>query len=155
MATKATTPKKYVLGKGLASLLPSNEPEVDAVPIENVDHEPQITSGAVSAKKEPAQAPTPATEPILNKDRHPGISLCEINRIKANPNQPRRDFDETELKELSQSIEKNGIIQPLVVRKVGADYELIAGERRLRASKLAGLQQVPIVIRKSTDKESL
>jgi ParB family chromosome partitioning protein len=76
--------------------------------------------------------------------------------ITINPYQPRREFDQSALEELAQSIRANGIIQPLVVRKTpGGQYELIAGERRLRASKLAGLKQIPIVIRRSTDRESL
>lgn len=91
-----------------------------------------------------------------NKDRHPGISLTSPEEIQINPFQPRRDFDESAIAELAQSIEANGIIQPLVVRKMpDGKYQLIAGERRLRACKKLGLKQVPIVIRKSTDRESL
>ncbi|MCC7440123.1 MAG: ParB/RepB/Spo0J family partition protein [Bdellovibrionales bacterium] len=72
-----------------------------------------------------------------------------------NPYQPRRDFDESALEELTQSIRVSGIIQPLVVRRTDKGYELIAGERRLRAAKRVGLKSVPIVIRRSTDRESL
>jgi ParB family chromosome partitioning protein len=90
-----------------------------------------------------------------NRDRHPGIAVLDINEIKANEFQPRRDFDQAALEELAQSIRENGLIQPLVVRKTGEGFELIAGERRLRASKMAGLKMVPVVIRKSTDRESL
>jgi ParB family chromosome partitioning protein len=92
---------------------------------------------------------------MQNKDRHPGISVAAVEEIQVNEFQPRRDFDDTSLQELAQSIRENGIIQPLVVRRTLNGYQLIAGERRLRASKIAGLKQVPIVIRKSTDKESL
>jgi ParB family chromosome partitioning protein len=91
-----------------------------------------------------------------NHDRHPGISVAAIDEIRVNQYQPRRDFDDQALEELAQSIRSNGIIQPLVVRKgSGGEYQLIAGERRLRAAKLAGLKQVPIVIRRSTDREAL
>src|SRR5690606_19921530 len=67
----------------------------------------------------------------------------------------RREFNDAAIEELSQSIRENGIIQPLLVRKTEKGYELIAGERRLRAAKKAGLKQIPIVVRKSTDRESL
>jgi len=91
----------------------------------------------------------------MNRDRHPGIAVLDISEIKANEFQPRRDFDQQALEELAQSIRENGLIQPLVVRKANDGYELIAGERRLRASKIAGLKVVPVVIRKSTDREAL
>jgi ParB family chromosome partitioning protein len=91
-----------------------------------------------------------------NHDRHPGISVAAIDEIRVNQYQPRRDFDDRALEELAQSIKSNGIIQPLVVRKgPSGEYQLIAGERRLRAAKIAGLKQVPIVIRRSTDREAL
>lgn len=127
--------QKPSLGKGLASLLPPQMPPVSTAP-----------TGATVAG---------AAEPVLNKDRHPGISLTAVDEIQINPFQPRREFDESAIEELSQSIQENGIIQPLVVRRTPMGYELIAGERRLRAAKKAGIKQVPIVIRKSTDKESL
>lgn len=84
------------------------------------------------------------------------IFWIEVEKIKPNPYQPRRDFDEARLKDLSESIRMYGVLQPLVVTRkeyekegggLAVEYELIAGERRLRASKLAGLQQVPVLIR--------
>lgn len=90
-----------------------------------------------------------------NRDRHPGISFASVEEIQANPQQPRREFDPQALEDLAQSIRTNGVIQPLIVRKVAQGYELIAGERRLRAARLAGLSRVPVVIRRSTDRESL
>ena len=74
-----------------------------------------------------------------------------IDAIDANPIQPRRVFQPDRLSELAQSIRTNGIIQPLVVRKVGDRYQLVAGERRWRAAKLADLQQVPVVVREIPD----
>ena len=76
---------------------------------------------------------------------------CDINRIYPNRYQPRQRFSEAELGELSESIRQQGIIQPLVVRITESGYELIAGERRLRAAKLAGLAKVPVVIRTVSD----
>ncbi|MDR3607510.1 MAG: ParB/RepB/Spo0J family partition protein [Oligoflexia bacterium] len=98
----------------------------------------------------------PASLDTGNRDRHMGISLANIEEIRVNQYQPRRDFDEAALEELAQSIRTSGIIQPLLVRKeANGEIQLIAGERRLRAAKRAGLKQVPIVIRKSTDREAL
>lgn len=83
------------------------------------------------------------------------ISDIPIIKIRPNKAQPRKVFNESELSALAQSIFENGILQPLTVRKVSsAEYELIAGERRLRASVLAGLQKVPCIIIKCSDKES-
>ncbi len=75
--------------------------------------------------------------------------------IKANPRQPRTNFDDPALTELIQSIREYGIIQPLVVSKSGDGYELIAGERRLRAAKQMGLREVPIVVREAKEQEKL
>ncbi len=80
-------------------------------------------------------------------------SVLEISKIKPNPDQPRRQFNEQELNELSDSIKQNGVLQPLLVRKVGNYYEIVAGERRYQASKLAGLKEVPVVIREISDED--
>lgn len=107
---------RKALGKGLSSLLPSRAAA-------------QVTA--------PVPAP-PAEPPVVNK--------LPIDQIEPNPNQPRTVFDAARLQELAASIQANGIIQPLIVRKIGEKYHLIAGERRWRASRLAGLKEVPIVI---------
>lgn len=91
------------------------------------------------------------------------IFYIEIDKIHPNPDQPRREFDDTQLRELADSIRDHGILQPLVVSKIErvsangleVSYQLIAGERRLRASRLAELLQVPVIIRKATPKENL
>lgn len=80
------------------------------------------------------------------------ISEVELNKIVANPNQPRRDFEPTALKELADSIVEIGIIQPITLRKVSDDeYQIIAGERRFRASQIAGLTTIPAYIRTADD----
>lgn len=85
-----------------------------------------------------------------------GIGTLPIEKIKPNRYQPRKTFDTERLRELSESIRENGIIQPLIVTKSeSSDYELIAGERRLEAAKLAGLDRVPVVIRSVSKKEQL
>lgn len=84
------------------------------------------------------------------------LGTLPIEQIKTNPYQPRRVFDPDALQELAESIKANGIIQPLIVNKTAAsDYELIAGERRLKAARLAGLESVPVVIRSVSQKEQL
>lgn len=86
--------------------------------------------------------------------------ICYINPadIMANPEQPRKEFDQTELQELSESIKSLGVLQPILVRPVEASngkYEIIAGERRWRASQLAGLSQLPVMIRDFSDRETM
>lgn len=78
-----------------------------------------------------------------------------IEDIVPNPNQPRIHFNETELRELSESIQEHGVLQPLLVRKRGNGYEIIAGERRFQASKLAGLEELPVIIKDVNDEEML
>lgn len=78
-----------------------------------------------------------------------------VEDIVPNPNQPRIHFNETELRELSESIQEHGVLQPLLVRKHGNGYEIIAGERRYQASKLAGLEELPVIIKDVNDEEML
>lgn len=96
--------------------------------------------------------PSPTSRPETSKEN---VFYVEVAKVRANPDQPRRDFDQAALKELAASIRKYGVLQPLLVSKMEEEtgrglnvfYQLIAGERRLRASQLAGLPQVPVVIR--------
>jgi ParB family transcriptional regulator, chromosome partitioning protein len=84
------------------------------------------------------------------------IAMISPEEIEVNPFQPRTEFDESQLKELSKSIEVSGLIQPITVRSVGGNkYQLISGERRLRASKLAGLKEIPAYVRVANDQELL
>lgn len=86
----------------------------------------------------------------------PALTEIPIDRVYPNPFQPRQEFDPQELQELSDSIREKGVVQPVIVRqRPDGQFELIAGERRLRASKLAGLAQIPAVVREMTDNESL
>ena len=117
--------KKRGLGRGLDAILQS--PETD------------ITSSDISGNY------VAGAEAELN-----------IDFIEANPFQPRTDFDETALNELAESIKIQGVIQPVTVRKMGRDkYQLISGERRLRASKMAGLKTIPVFIRVANDEQML
>lgn len=91
------------------------------------------------------------------------VFWIEIDKIKTNPFQPRKEFNQKELKELAESIEKYGILQPLIVRKIEkevpsgqkVEYQLIAGERRLRASKMIGLKEVPVIIKEVSKENEL
>lgn len=82
------------------------------------------------------------------------VLYLPTDALHPNPHQPRRDFDERALRELSESIRRYGILQPLTVRRTENGYELIAGERRLRAAKLAGLREVPCLLARSSEEES-
>ncbi len=77
----------------------------------------------------------------------------EIDKVFANPNQPRKSFDETALRELADSIAKHGVIMPIIVNKSGDRYMIIAGERRFRASKLAGLSRVPVIVKQYDERQ--
>jgi ParB family chromosome partitioning protein len=121
--------KKDALGKGIRSLLQS------------IDEDLKTTAGQLK----PA-----VTEAATN------ISRLPISEIEINPKQPRRDFDEQSLKELADSIKMHDIIQPVTVSRISAHkYRLIAGERRLRASKLAGIETIPAYVRQVNDSELL
>lgn len=120
--------KKEALGKGIRSLLQSIDSDLK-------------TDGGL--KKNVVEKTT-------------STNVIPIDQILANPDQPRKDFDETALQELSASIKIHGIIQPLTVSTIAPNkYRLIAGERRLRASKLAGLKEVPVYVREVNDQELL
>lgn len=122
--------KKPDLGKGIRALLQSMESE---------------TSVEINDKKTAQQDANNAA-----------VSHISLDSIEVNPFQPRADFDETALKELSDSIKMHGVVQPITVRKVGTNkYQLISGERRTRAAKLAGLKEIPAYLRAANDQEML
>lgn len=90
--------------------------------------------------------------PQLEEEDLRNTTEVQVRDIELNPFQPRRTFDQDSLNELAESIKTHGILQPLVVRKVDLHYQLIAGERRLRASKLAGLVSVPVIVKDLNDR---
>jgi ParB family chromosome partitioning protein len=90
----------------------------------------------------PADGTVPATPPA-------GQLAVSVHEIVPNPDQPRRRFDEEALSQLADSIARHGLLQPLVVRRIAGRYELVAGERRLRAARRAGLEKVPVVVRET------
>ena len=119
-----TTKKKTGLGRGLNTLIPS------------------------------APAKDAESEKILKKEEQiKSEIMVPILKVEPNPDQPRRQFDEDSLQELADSIKQYGILQPLIVKKHEKIYEIIAGERRWRAAKLAGLKEVPVLIRDYAENE--
>ncbi len=98
----------------------------------------------------------PSTELMRKREARPGISEVALEAIEVNPFQPRTDFDRAALEELAQSIKTQGIIQPITVRKLTENnYQLITGERRLQAAKLAGLKALPAFVRTANDQQML
>ena len=112
----------------------------------------QALLGEVTPK---TSSPKKTTTKTKKSNNSASGSEINISAIKANQYQPRTTFDEKKLKELSESIKKHGVIQPVLLRQEGKGYELIAGERRLRASKSAGLKKIPAVVAKISNTQSL
>lgn len=129
--------KKTGLGRGLDSLISTSYKE----------ETPKTTE--VSTK-----TPKKVDKPVENSEKtENGVVTLRISMIDPNKNQPRKAFKEESLKELADSIATYGIIQPIVVTKSGKRYQIVAGERRFRAAKLAGLKEVPVIIREFSDAE--
>ena len=136
--------KKPALGRGLSALL------------ENASK--TVKEGApANAVLDTAVADLPEILPAAEVGNVAGpISVLRISQIEANPFQPRQEFDPTALRELSQSIKELGLIQPITVRKVSAQkFQIISGERRFRASQMAGLEEVPVYVRTANDQNML
>lgn len=110
---------------------------------------------SVTGERRPAASDEPAETAILPRKSETGMLSIPIAKIIPNPHQPRLHFDPTKLDELTESIKEHGILQPLVVSRIGDQYELIAGERRFQAAKKIGLESVPVVVRDVTEQQKL
>ena len=122
--------KRKALGKGLEQLFNSNEPlNIDT--LNNYEKE------------------------IVNSTKESDILEISINDIRSNPHQPREYFDDEALEELANSIKEHGVIEPIIVKKSIKGYDLVAGERRTKAAKLAGLTTIPAIIRDFTDRQMM
>jgi ParB family chromosome partitioning protein len=119
---------KSALGRGLGALLGGPAPPAGV---------PALTT----------PIPTPAADGSAER-----IQRVPLGRIRPCPLQPRKDFPEETLRELADSIKEQGVVQPLIVRQRGGDFELIAGERRWRAAQLAGVPEVPVIVREADDR---
>lgn len=93
--------------------------------------------------------------PERYEEREEKVSYVNVERIKPNPFQPRENFDQRRLEELISSIKEKGVLQPVIVRHKDVDYELIAGERRLRAAKALGMEEVPVIVKDVSDVDVL
>jgi ParB family chromosome partitioning protein len=125
---------KRALGKGLSALL----------------------GDAAAPQPQPLAAGFAATEPdgpMMLGDREATLLACD--RVQANPNQPRKHMNANALEELAASIRQNGVLQPILVRKIQGGFELVAGERRLRATRMAGLDTIPALVCTMEEEESL
>ena len=91
----------------------------------------------------------------IPEDTKDSVVELKINDISPNEGQPRKDFAEDALQELADSIKENGVIQPIIVQKMGSGYRIVAGERRWRASRLAGLKVIPAIVRELTDQQTM
>lgn len=137
--------KKLALGKGIASLLQESTPQSVVNQTYNNRFGNQENEESHTAQE---------TTVEIRYENTP--LLVDVGSIKTNPNQPRKIFKEKDLEELAESIKENGIIQPLIVAEMdNGQYELVAGERRLRAAKKAGLEQVPVVVKRATEREKM
>jgi ParB family chromosome partitioning protein len=134
--------KRTGLGKGLGAIFGDEVMESAAEEQEKKNHPKPVQTNAKAEKKE--------EEPEVGKEM-----FLKLSSIEPNHNQPRMEFREESLMELAESMKEYGVLQPLLVQKKGDFYEIIAGERRWRAAKLAGLKEVPVVIREYTKQQSM
>ncbi len=133
--------QEFGLGRGLSSLIPQKTTSVKKTRVAT-----QASAVADrSQKKDGAK--------VSASDS--GVQIVAIAQIQPNPHQPRRRFDATALKELAASITEHGILQPPVVSRTDSGYELIAGERRLRAAQLAGLTEMPVIVRTASERQKM
>jgi len=160
------------LGRGLESLIPDREPEEIPASLDVPNDEPETPAPVQSsAASEDVNSPLAnlgtSARPTFHDNFQPkksdSVFWIEIDKIESNPFQPRREFNEASLKDLASSIREHGLLQPILVSKreietqTGLDvrYQLIAGERRWRAAGLAGLSQIPAVIRRGVPDDRL
>lgn len=163
-----------MLGRGLESLIPNKDDEKEKNEETTLLRGSHLaTDSAISRNNmssESSRTSIPPRSEVIprnkndNDNKGESVFQIEVDKIKPNPHQPRRFFDEEKLTELSSSIREMGVIQPLIVLKIHKDtnsgtdveYQIVAGERRWRAAKMAGLERVPAVVRRvGQDKEKL
>lgn len=128
-------PTKKGLGRGLNQLIPTGD------------------EARTKSKSTPGETTKTITKEIVKEVVKEVEQKIKITQIEPNKSQPRKQFDEDALQELADSIKQYGVLEPLIVTKKGKFYEIIAGERRWRAARLAGVKEVPVVIREYTDRE--
>ena len=135
--------QKKGLGRGLNDLLGTSD----------ASRSPRLKKTDNDPSSSPEKEVKTVTKEVIKEVVKEVEQKININLIEPNKSQPRKQFDEEALQELSDSIKKYGVLEPLIVTKKSDYYEIIAGERRWRAARLAGLKEIPVVIREYTDKE--
>lgn len=165
--TKNAGAKKRGLGRGLSALM--EDVQIDS--IIDPDHEQDGPKRAKTLKRDKpkrvaknpkAKTQTKSKSKVPKSSQQEGVTFVDIACLARNPEQPRRHFDPDQLKELSDSIRKKGILQPILVRPISGQtghqkqiFQIVAGERRWQAAGMAGLQTLPVFIREITDEEAL
>lgn len=158
-ALGAKKPTRPALGRGLSALVSTTSTPTPVAPAA------QSTALTSAVAPSPSNSDTTASTTYPQPSETVGLSsksltLLPISQMRANPNQPRQDFSDQEIAELSESIKVLGVLQPIMVRPLkgsgaGGAYQIVAGERRFRAAIRAGLSQVPVVIKDLSEKETL
>jgi len=168
-------PQNYGLGRGLSSLIPKNAQKSRKAEGNRVTSKKKMPSSNSLMQEddsvyESIQKPVQTQDSAVTKStgkvssqgneqdsmQSEGVREVNLSAIVANPHQPRKKFNDEKLQELSRSIQEHGIVQPLVVTKQeNGGYELIAGERRMRAAQMAGLEKVPVVVKDIDDQQKL
>jgi ParB family transcriptional regulator, chromosome partitioning protein len=152
--------QNFGLGRGLASLIPQkrNSAEEAGKTINKPDEKFNYFGASSVPKTSVPVGETGLIQPQTRVDgakSEKNIQEVEVFRIVPNPHQPRLSFNEEKLKELADSIKEHGIIQPIIVTKNDGNYEIIAGERRFEAAKIAGIKKIPVIIRDASEKQKL
>lgn len=158
--------KRTGLGKGLDSIIPANKitnnPESQeqsmaqgekAEENRELSYNSEIYSANMVSEKGVKYGKAENKRETSKEESINAEKMVKLTKIEPNREQPRKEFNEEALQELAESIKNHGIIQPLIVRQKGNKYEIVAGERRWRAARLAGLKEVPVVIKEYTDSE--
>ena len=147
--------KRNALGKGMNGLFPDYKKKKTEEKEKETEKKP---SEKKTAKAEPEQEPAAArpavSEPVQEPDGS-RVVILPLSDVGPNPDQPRKQFNEDTLLELTDSIRQHGVISPILVQKKEGYYEIIAGERRWRAAKLAGLKEIPAIVREYSTQEAL
>ena len=152
-------------GRGLSALIPQKTKKVQEAPKKAEEPAKKVAettkgdNNTVKNDATPTNSEKPAEKriekPTTEKASDPGILVVRLTEVVPSRKQPRKKFDEEPIRELAESIREFGVVTPLLVRKKGDYYELIAGERRWRAAKLAGLKEVPVLLREFTEQEAM
>ena len=133
------------LGRGLDALVPTLRSELESM----------ITEASTPVSQPPKRVERPAQATPIEANNQGGVAQIPVDQLRPNPMQPRGTFDEGSIRALADSIRRSGLLQPVAVRRAGSSFEIIAGERRWRAAKLIGMQEIPAIIRDAGEEQML